>query len=191
MWVFFSSSSLKLCEVYTQSNIEISSLKLEFTLSCKLAQPSRHRFTCEEPLCSLRLLCDILHARTLCWYVMAYKPSLNKLGYPQCHCSTFCSLSLWLSRMFFSIHLNIPQRCSGGKGWKSIQSWGSHLFQRWDFKGAFETTRCLLFFSLSETTRSWERTGNKSVMKKQQEEPSLIPQRSLVTEVTLISVTTS
>lgn len=81
------------------------------------------RCTCGAQLCSR-------HASRLCWYVMAYKPSLNKPGLPTMPLQRLLLshlFSLWFPRMFFSIHLNIPQSRSASG---AILFEASHLLQR-------------------------------------------------------------
>lgn len=81
------------------------------------------RCTCGAQLCSR-------HASRLCWYVMAYKPSLNKPGLhtmPLQRLLLSHLFSLWFPRMFFSIHLNIPQSRSASG---AILFEASHLLQR-------------------------------------------------------------
>lgn len=45
----------------------------------------------KELLMCMRVLVNQLRVSRLSWYVMAYRPSLNKSQLPRCHCSAWCS----------------------------------------------------------------------------------------------------
>lgn len=105
------------------------------------------RCTCGAQLCSR-------HASRLCWYVMAYKPSLNKPGLPTMPLQRLLLshlFSLWFPRMFFSIHLNIPQSRSASG---AILFEASHLLQRC-------STELLPLFSVPVKT-GWRRHQSAS-----------------------------
>lgn len=117
------------------------------------------RCTCGAQLCSR-------HASRLCWYVMAYKPSLNKPGLPTMPLQRLLLshlFSLWFPRMFFSIHLNIPQSRSASG---AILFEASHLLQR------CSTERLPLFSVPVKTTSvSEQQHFNQTLSEEDEAEP--------------------